>query len=93
MRRRRRFKALDLLITCDSAVAALAAALGVKVWVAMSALIGLVLAARSRRQPVVSDDDALSPTESRQLAAGLRTAAGGGARLRDGLTSGSTQIN
>ena len=65
-------KNLDLFITSDTAVAHLAGALGVPVWVPLSASARLAVDVRARGQSVVSDDAAVPPAAFARLAAGLR---------------------
>ena len=50
---------LDLTISIDSAVTHLAGAMGRPVWTLLQSLAGLAVDARARRQPVVSDDEAV----------------------------------
>ena len=67
---------LELVITVDTAVAHLAGAMGKKVWVLLPFVPDWRLAARAGRQPVVSDDAAISAEGEGRLGRG--DGAGGG---------------
>ncbi len=58
---------LDLVITCDSSVAHLAAAMGRRVWIATPFLARLALAAGTRRQPLVPRPATLPTAAAGQL--------------------------